>query len=59
MLSLLIHIDFECLVRPIAQRQDFLIFGIVVPALGRGLVGEPNHDANLAAMLCEIVRAVC
>jgi hypothetical protein len=51
--SFLKHIDFECLIRPIAQRQNFLIFGIGVPALGRGLVGEPNHDANL-----ELARAM-
>jgi hypothetical protein len=45
--SFLKNIDFRRLILLIAQRRDFLIFGIVVPALGRSLVGEPNDDANL------------
>src|ERR1700728_2106108 len=45
--SFLKHINFQRRVRLIAQRQHLLIFGIIVPALGRGLVREPNYDANL------------
>src|ERR1700722_12338355 len=45
--SFLKHINFQRRVCLIAQRQHLLIFGIIVPALGRGLVREANYDANL------------